>query len=912
MEQREHNCACIKSANPPQRMTECWLKRVLLVWGLLLSPTMYGQRVVDYKPFPLSPRMEDSQAVRWLRKPVSDSLLIDDFEGERYVWYSKGIGQIRTSSEHAFDGKRSMRYTTQMRDSLHLTDVGNRTAWGSFGGEQGGENSFGIRFEKPQDWSAYNRISVWVYIKPSRNKNHHFFLYIENEGTDYSYPLQPRHDHCVQNLVEGQWQQVVWEFDYLDRSRICEFRIFQTLVGYEPGGDNEVTFYFDRLQLQQVSPDHYDGWQPDAGTFAFSHIGYRSADAKRVISTPKIGFESFTLTDEKGQEVFAGHPVSIQNSRGNFVLLDFSSFTRPGIYHVNYGGQSSEAFRIGDDVWILPTFAALNYYFCQRCGFAVPGYHDVCHQDWFGMKDDDRRQMNGGWHDAGDLSQGYFRTALGAYALLRQLKSAREAGLEQEYIRRVEDEALWGVKWIMKTRFPDGHHVSWARQRIWSDNQPGTIDDVVIRTSRVTWENFLGSAVLALASREATSISDNVRQSFVDAAKENWQWAWEDRPGWEYASDNEASWGAISSSILYQVTGDESYALAAHRFGQLLLSCQEQTYVDGIPLTGYFYTDSRRSRIVQNNHGAFYESPMVALRTLAETFGPTDKDWLAWYSAAVFYADCFLKPGSNVAAPFDLLPNAVYRRADMSTGRNTRTDRSNMEQYLAGTQLNENYAMRIFPVWSGDLFHGGTCCHLSTTWALAEASQLRHDAAGLTLAQEQLEWTLGRNPFGQSLMYGVGYNFATQFAYCSRDMVGGLPVGMDSFHDDAPYWHGSNYATSKETWIGTVNRFMGAVTAFQDGSKESTPLVKASLIPLSEKRYTARVEAAGQHTLSLLLLNGTSGFSQKGVTFRGTKKLDITITPSDAERPCMAMLAVDGIPVKGSEIVIGQQSKIEK
>ena len=877
---------------------------------LLLSGAAAGQQTVDYgAPFPLAPRMEDSQAARWLEKPVAASLLVDDFEGgDLRAWYSRGIGRIDLSDEQAKDGRRSLRYTTKMRDTAHLTDARNRTAWDSFGGEQGGENSFGLRFETPRDWSAYNRISVWVYVKPSRNRHHHFFLYIENEGTDYSYPLQPRHDHCVQNLAEGRWQQVVWEVDYLDRSRIREFRIFQTLVGYEPDGDNEVTFYFDRLELQRVAPDHYDGWQLPAGAFAFSHVGYRPDGAKRAVAAPVPGAEEFSLADEAGRTAFTGRARAVENGCGRFAVLDFGAFARPGVYRLRYGGRESRPFRIADDVWELPAFAALNYYFCQRCGFAVPGYHDVCHQDWFGMKGDDRRQMNGGWHDAGDLSQGYFRTAMGAYALLRQLASARAAGLPAEYARRLEDEALWGVKWIMKTRFPDGHHVSWARQRIWSDNVPGTVDDVVIRTSRVTWENFLGAAALALASREATSLSESERGALLAAARENWRWAWEDRPGWEQASDNEASWGAISSAILHRLTGEGRYAEAAHRFGRLLVDCQEQTYVDGIPLTGYFYTDSRRRRIVQNNHDAFYESPMVALRTLCETFGPGDADWLTWYGAAVLYADGFLKPGSRVSEPFDLLPNAVHRRAEMAGGRNAASDRANMEQYLAGTRLNDGYALRTFPVWSGDLFHGGTCCHLSATWALAEASRLRRDAAGLDLVQEQLEWTLGRNPFGQSLMYGVGYDFATQFAYCSKDMVGGLPVGMDSFHDDAPYWHGANYATSKETWIGTVNRFMGAVTAFREDAADAAPSAKASLSPAprGEGRYTARAECAGRHTLTLRLLNGESDFPAEGIEFEGAKAVDVSVAPTARNRPCLAILAVDGVPVRGSEILTNQ------
>ena len=81
-------------------------------------------------------------------------------------------------------------------------------------------------------------------------------------------------------------------------------------------------------------------------------------------------------------------------------------------------------------------------------------------------------------------------------------------------------------------------------------------------------------------------------------------------------------------------------------------------------------------------------------------------------------------------------------------------------------------------------------------------------------SQQQLEWIVGRNPFGQSLMYGVGYDFPTMFVYCTHNTVGALAVGIDSFQNDEPYWHPSAYATFKEIWIEPVNRFLGTLAAW--------------------------------------------------------------------------------------------------
>ena len=60
----------------------------------------------------------------------------------------------------------------------------------------------------------------------------------------------------------------------------------------------------------------------------------------------------------------------------------------------------------------------LNSFFCQRCGFTVPGIHGVCHRDWQVQRGEQRIVINGGWHDAGDLSEGVVNTAESVHAML--------------------------------------------------------------------------------------------------------------------------------------------------------------------------------------------------------------------------------------------------------------------------------------------------------------------------------------------------------------------------------------------------------------------------------------------------------------------------------------------------------------
>ncbi len=129
-----------------------------------------------------------------------------------------------------------------------------------------------------------------------------------------------------------------------------------------------------------------------------------------------------------------------------------------------------------------------------------------------------------------------------------------------------------------------------------------------------------------------------------------------------------------------------------------------------------------------------------------------------------------------------------------------RNPEDTLRQFNDGTPLAEGYRLRVFPIWTDNLFHGNTAVHMAGTASMASAALLRNRRATQDLVRLQLQWVLGGNPFSQSLMYGEGYDFQPLFAYCSCDLTGALPVGMDS-RNDSPYWPAENRATYKEMWV---------------------------------------------------------------------------------------------------------------
>jgi hypothetical protein len=89
--------------------------------------------------------------------------------------------------------------------------------------------------------------------------------------------------------------------------------------------------------------------------------------------------------------------------------------------------------------------------------------------------------------------------------------------------------------------------------------------------------------------------------------------------------------------------------------------------------------------------------------------------------------------------------------------------------------------------------------------ALGRAAHLRGDLPAAQLAQEQMEWVIGRNPFTQSMMWGEGYDYTPLDTPSSGDMVGALPVGIQTRGDaDVPYWPVQTTWTYKEVWVHPV------------------------------------------------------------------------------------------------------------
>ena len=275
------------------------------------------------------------------------------------------------------------------------------------------------------------------------------------------------------------------------------------------------------------------------------------------------------------------------------------------------------------------------------------------------------------------------------------------------------------------------------------------------------------------------------------------------------------SYGVVASIELYQATGEQRYADEAVALGDQVLASQERELQPwSIPLTGYFYTSPKRENLFHRFHLGQEQEPIIALVRLCEALPNHDK-WMKWYSAVVLHSQYYLKAAAAVDEPYGVLPAAVYRDSEarlIPESKNwTPLRAADRDAYVQevhkGIPLGGEYYLRRFPVWFD--FRGNSSVLLSQAKALSAAGRLRGDLDAEDLAQKQAQWLVGRNPFSASLMYGEGYDWTPLYSVRSGQMVGALPVGIETKGmDDAPYWPTQICWTYKEVWTAPVGQWI--------------------------------------------------------------------------------------------------------
>jgi len=154
-----------------------------------------------------------------------------------------------------------------------------------------------------------------------------------------------------------------------------------------------------------------------------NQVGYEAEGPKRAFVLTnffpdKPESVAFGILDSSGRSVYEGTLVCKGRMTGEknadwgwyFWDADFSHLVEEGECQlrakIGKTKVASPTFRIDRNLLFLETaHANVDFFFVQRCGFEVPGWHAACHLDCAKLPDGTHRDLNGGWHSAGDYNK---------------------------------------------------------------------------------------------------------------------------------------------------------------------------------------------------------------------------------------------------------------------------------------------------------------------------------------------------------------------------------------------------------------------------------------------------------------------------------------------------------------------------
>jgi endoglucanase len=437
---------------------------------------------------------------------------------------------------------------------------------------------------------------------------------------------------------------------------------------------------------------------------------------------------------------------------GNNYIADFSDFKKEGLYFVrlkvNETKEISDSyvFLIKKNIYLDLATKAAKWFYYQRCGTEVEGFHKACHTEDAIIKTNGTKvDVTGGWHDAGDYGKWMWGGSMGLFGLTTfQNDFGTELTDSLEGMPRYINEIAWEAEYFCKTywdgEFHPGFTPNFENVCMWigaPENEPPRI----VSEQECIENNYgiikgaaicLPGLVLARAGRLLLPYNKELAEKCLAIAKDVYKRAIKmENPNLYYIES-----GLLQIDLeLYQVYHDEKYMKDARQRVKNILELQDKD--------GLFYSDNTKTTKVTE--------PRMHLPALYE----------------------FIKrnPDSELAPE---IKNAFKLWADYSM------QYANLSPFgQIGGIAKDGSTRNIVP-------HTNNRKMGDVAWALATTAILLEEPKYLEAAEYQIQWIVGFNPADVSTMSDVGkgpgcYHHRYSFTEGGRSGVvpGGVMIGIN-------------------------------------------------------------------------------------------------------------------------------------
>ena len=530
---------------------------------------------------------------------------------------------------------------------------------------------------------------------------------------------------------------------------------------------------------------------PDRVSLWVNHVGY-TPDAGKVCVIPAGGEETFEVVEATANRVvFSGTLKETTGDFGTYRTGDFSAVANPGYYYVRTASERSYPFVISENVYDDALQKIVSYFAKQRCGASGTGYFSPCHTD-DGVRIDNGKHIDvtGGWHDASDLRKWVVATIYGIIGLAR-VSDVLHPDWDDG---KILGELKWGNKYFLSMQEQEGYIMDFIGGDViynpdnnrWTDNVIGTGDDRLIQTRPVgpTGQyNFITSQ--ALVSRFSRGQDPGYSKQCLEAGLRCLDWCLANNIGRGYVDLGAAIEACVE---LYKTTQGQKYRDLAAQFAKRLSALQYREAIgDKVQISGFYMTPGGK----QTPDKDIWQGCMqlMGLADLVTLF-PDHPDVPEWKNAIRLYAEEYLAKMASLNN-FGIVPYGLFAGEDPG-----------------GNRIIGGYYYRYFFEPDQGWWVGNNALVASAGVGLLKAAKILGNTTLASLAQRQLDWILGVNPFNASTIDGVGYNqpqhfIGRQFYPFTPHIDGAVMNGIGGFKNDMPDIKPGSYHTC-EFWTPMV------------------------------------------------------------------------------------------------------------
>ncbi|WP_143315529.1 glycoside hydrolase family 9 protein [Clostridium sp. HBUAS56017] len=321
-----------------------------------------------------------------------------------------------------------------------------------------------------------------------------------------------------------------------------------------------------------------------------NQLGYKPEDKKKIVFRAASEDRKFRVVSTSTKEVvYEGYiNGSINNEAAGETdrFGDFSSVKTPGTYTIETDGLgSSYKFTIGQDVYKNVFKDAVRFFYMQRCGQEIPESlggkwaHPACHTDLARIYGTDQKiDVSGGWHDAGDYGRYVVATSTAAADLLTAYNDNKAAFGDDFNIPEsgngipdVLDEIKYQLQWLLKMQDQTSggvyHKVTCAGFPGHVMPQDETAELIVCPISTTATGDF--AAVMAMGYENFKDIDPSLAEKCLAAGEKAWAYL-KDKPNTPVSNPTGIVTGAYednddtderywAAAQLFKATGDSKY-----------------------------------------------------------------------------------------------------------------------------------------------------------------------------------------------------------------------------------------------------------------------------------------------------------------------------------------------------------------